>query len=82
MLDSEIMKEEHLFSEPLTTTTRGEDIFKILQAFLMKYELGWEPLVALCTDGAPAMTGFTSGFKALVKNVVPHVTFTHCITTA
>ena len=45
----------------------------------MKYELGWESLVALCTDGAPAMTGSTSGFKALVKNVAPHVTFTHCM---
>ena len=43
----------------------------------MKYELGWESLVALCTDGALAMTGCTSGFKALVKNVAPHVTFTH-----
>ena len=45
----------------------------------MKYELGCESLVALCTDGAPAMTGCTSGFKALVKNVAPHVTFTCCM---
>ena len=26
-LDSEIMKEEYLFSEPLTTTTRGKEIY-------------------------------------------------------
>ena len=44
----------------------------------MKYELYWESLVALCTNGAPAMTACTSGFKALVKNLAPHVTFTHC----
>ena len=41
-LDGEAMKEEYLFSEPLATTTRGEDVFRMLEAFLIKHELGWE----------------------------------------
>ena len=31
------LKEEHLFSEPLTTTTRGEEVFKVLAAFITKH---------------------------------------------
>ena len=33
---------------------------------------------AVCTDGAPAMLGSKSGFRALVQRKVPNVTFTHC----
>ena len=78
-LEADSVKEEYLFSEPLSTTTRGEDVFNILEAFLHKFELAWEPLVGICTDGAPSMTGSRSGFKAHVKNVAPHISFTHCI---
>ena len=31
------LKEEYLFSEPLTTTTRGEEVFKVLAAFITKH---------------------------------------------
>ncbi|XP_076348017.1 protein FAM200C-like [Tachypleus tridentatus] len=75
--DREVMKEGYLFSEPVATTTRGEDIFKILETFLLKHGLSWEALVGLCTNGAPSMIGCKSGFKAFVKNVALHVIFTH-----
>ncbi|XP_076314946.1 protein FAM200C-like [Tachypleus tridentatus] len=73
------MKKGYLFSEPVATTTRGEDIFKILETFFLKHGLSWEALVGLCTDGTPSMIGCKSGFKAFVKNVAPHVSFTHCM---
>ncbi|XP_076314931.1 protein FAM200C-like [Tachypleus tridentatus] len=77
--DREVMKEEYLFSEPVATTTRREDIFKILETFLLKHGLSWEALIGLCTDGALSMIGCRSGFKAFVKNVAPHFSFTHCM---
>lgn len=77
--EGEVMKEEYLFSEPLTTTARGEDVFKLLEAFVMKHEISWGRLAGLCTDGAPAMIGRKSGFKAFVKEVAPQASFTHCI---
>ncbi|XP_076041914.1 uncharacterized protein LOC143025790 [Oratosquilla oratoria] len=73
-----VMKEEYLSAEPLATTTRGEDIFKILEAFLLKHELGWKALVGVCTDESPT-TGCKSGFKAFVKNVALHISFIHCV---
>ena len=79
-LEGEVMREEYLFSEPLATTTRGEDVLRILETFLNKHQVGWKSLVGrLCTDGVLSMTGCKSGFKAFVKNVAPHVSFTHCM---
>ncbi|XP_055491351.1 protein FAM200C-like [Leucoraja erinacea] len=72
------MKEEYLFAEPLATTTRG-DMFRMLEAFLIKHELGWERLVGVCTDGASSMAGCRSGFKAFVKDVAQHVSFAYCM---
>ena len=33
------LKEEYLFSEPLTTITRGADMFKVLETFVANHEL-------------------------------------------
>jgi hypothetical protein len=35
-------------------------------------------LLTICTDGAPAMLGNTSGFAILVKKEAPHVVGPHC----
>lgn len=51
-LDGDAMKEEYLFLQPFATTTREEDVFRILEALLLKHELGWESIVGLHTDGA------------------------------
>ena len=32
----------------------------------------------VCTNGAPAMIGYRSGFIALLKQVAPHITLNHC----
>ena len=60
--EGEVMREKYLFLDTLATTTRGQDVFRILEAFLLKYWLGWVALVGLCTDGAPSLIGCTSGF--------------------
>lgn len=56
------LKEEYLFSESLSTTTRGEDIFRTIKNFVEEKELQWSKLIGVCTDGAPAMLGIRSGF--------------------
>ena len=73
------VKVQYLFSEPLSTTCRGEDVFKIVKDFFEKHALDWKQLVGICTDGAPSMIGCRSGFKGLVTSVAPHVSFTHCV---
>ena len=51
------IKEEFLFCERLETTTKAVDVFKLIQSFLDRHELGWDLIGSICTDGAPAMIG-------------------------
>ncbi|CAK6977529.1 SCAN domain-containing protein 3-like [Scomber scombrus] len=41
--------------------------------------LSWEKCVAVCTDGAAAMTGRKSGVTARIKSVNPRIMATHCM---
>lgn len=71
--------EDLLFCETLSETTKGIDIFKKVNDFFVINELEWSKCVGVCTDGAAAMTGRISGFKAEVTKVSPDVRFVHCI---
>lgn len=61
--DSE-MVEQFLFCKELIET-KGEDIFKCVSGFFSQNGLMWKWCVAVCTDGAPSMTGNVRGFVAL-----------------
>ena len=63
----------------LPSTTRVEDIFKTIDAFFKANNIKWEQLCGLCTDGAPAMLGHSSGVHSHVKKVSPACTFMHCM---
>lgn len=73
------IKEELLMNSALEATTRGEDVFKIVNSFFNQHGLKWEYLKGCTTDGAPAMLGRRSGFKARVLEVAPHAKFMHCM---
>ena len=59
---------------------RGERMFsmKFLNIF-EKGGLSWDNVSACTTDGAPAMLGNRSGFRARVKAVNPNTKHIHCI---
>jgi len=62
----------------LPETTKGQDVFNTMTAYLESLNLNWHLCVGICTDGAPPMTGCLKGFAALVKEVNPNVVCTHC----
>ena len=72
-------KDEFLCILDLPSRTRGKDIFKTIDTFFKANDIKWELLCGLCTDGAPAMLGHSSGFYAHVKKVSPLCTFMHCM---
>ena len=73
------IKEEFLFCEPLIETTKAINVFEKVKTFFAMHNFDWQnKLGSLCTDGAPAMLGNTSGFAALVRKEAPNVTVTHC----
>ena len=78
-LGSATIEEEMLFCKSLKTTTRAEDVFKLVDAYFHKNDMKWQKLVGVCTDGAPAMLGCRSGFITRVKQKNPDAVGTHCV---
>ena len=72
------IKEELLFCSALDTTTKASDVMEKVNQFFNENEILWKNWCAVCTDGAPAMLGSKSGFRALVQRKAPNVMFTHC----
>ena len=73
------VKEKFLMNAALQATTKGDDIFQMVNSFFKQHGLKWENLSGYTTDGAPAMLGRKSGFRARVMEVAPHVKFLHCM---
>lgn len=59
------MKEELLINVTLEATTKGGDIFEILESFFKQHELNWKDMKGCTTDGAPAMLGKSQVSKAV-----------------
>ncbi|XP_029657396.1 zinc finger BED domain-containing protein 5-like, partial [Octopus sinensis] len=59
-------------------TTRGQDIFDILSAYLVKYNLSLNSCVGICIDRAPSTIDSIKGFVSLVQQQNPNVTHSHC----
>lgn len=71
--------EEFLFAKLLKTDTKGETIFQTLENFLTEKEIPWSNILAIATDGAPAMVGRYKGLIAHVKKNIPGVLAIHCV---
>ena len=67
------VSENLLFCKALPLHTKGEDIFKCLDAFFNEHLIPWENCAGICTDGAAANTGINSGVVKRVKDKAPEV---------
>uniref|UniRef100_A0AAV2JGK5 Uncharacterized protein n=1 Tax=Knipowitschia caucasica TaxID=637954 RepID=A0AAV2JGK5_KNICA len=56
--------------ETLRGTTKSEDLFAAVARVLERYNLSWEKMVGITTDGAPAMIGRKAGLATLVAEKV------------
>ena len=73
------IKEEFLFGEPLSESTKAADVLQAVDNFFSQQGIDWKRNIgSLCTDGAPTMLGKTSGFATLVKKEAPQIIVTHC----
>ena len=75
----DVIKEDFLFCQPLTTSTKAIDVKKLVDNFFRDNDLSWNIVCAICLDEAPAMLGRKFGFGALVKADAPHITVMHCL---
>lgn len=78
IVSNEDIMENFLCCKTLSETTKGEDIFEIVDNYLKFANLPWEKCIGVCTDGAPAMTGSVKGFTSFAKKKNENIIFTHC----
>lgn len=71
--------EDLLFCKPLNVSTKGRDIFALLDSFFSANRLDWKNCVSVCMDGAKAMSGHITGLAGCIKNVSPECNFNHCV---
>ena len=71
--------EELLFARTLTTDTRGESIFKILEGFLCEKQIPMANILSAAVDGAPAMFGRYRGILSYPKRQIPNLLTIHCV---
>jgi len=68
-----------LICECLKTHTTGEEIFEVLNKYLVKKNISWKKCVDVCTDGAAAMVGKIKGVITRIKEVAPKCSNSHCV---
>lgn len=73
------IQEDILFCKPMSTTTRGEDIFLMVDSFFKEEGLNWNQCFSICTDGAAAMTASQKGFSTRAKQMNPQIISIHCL---
>ncbi|XP_069941789.1 zinc finger BED domain-containing protein 5-like [Cherax quadricarinatus] len=73
------IKEEFLLCEDLLTTTKGEDVFNIINSFFTKNGLDWNSVQQVSVDGAPSMMGGHRGLRCLIQAINPEISVDHCI---
>lgn len=72
------VSEDFLSCVPMHNTTKGIDIYTAVHNEINKY-ISMQKLSGVCTDGAPAMLGYKSGFVGQLKNNGISVASYHCI---
>lgn len=65
--DAFAVKREFLSLQAMDGTTKGVDLFKQVVLGMDKFELSFEKLSGLATDGASGMLGPRKGLTALIK---------------
>lgn len=76
---NERLMEEILFCKPLSMNTTGQCLYDMFLEATHDLNVDWaKKCLAICSDGAKAMTGSKSGFITKLKELMPNAYWMHC----
>lgn len=76
--DNNDFEENLLLCHALTERTTGEDVFNVIFNYLCEKEISWANCCGICTDGGNSMSGCNVGLRGRIREVAPHVAWSHC----
>ncbi|XP_069063747.1 zinc finger BED domain-containing protein 5-like [Pleurodeles waltl] len=71
--------EDLLFFKEMKGGTTGQDLFAVVDDFMVQNQIDWERCVGVCTDGGRSMAGCYQGLQARIRSKAPNAIWTHCI---
>ena len=77
-IDKDQIVNQFLFCKELSTTTKGEDVFNILNDYFSKWQISWTSCIGICRDGAPSIVGCMKGLTFFVEKQNGNVVVAHC----
>ena len=77
-INENLITNQFLFCKESSLTTKGEDVFNILNIYRDEWLLSCKSCVGICTDGASSMIGCNKGLVSLRKEQSEKVIVTHC----
>ena len=66
-LSENIIFEDLLFCKSITDSAKAQDLFEILEKFIVENCLDWQNCIGICTDGARSMSDRYGGIQALIR---------------
>ncbi|KAJ1142762.1 hypothetical protein NDU88_009075 [Pleurodeles waltl] len=71
--------EDLSFCKEMKGGTTGQDLFAVVDDFMVQNQIDWERCVGVCTDGGHSMAGCYQGLLARIRSKAPNAVWTHCI---
>lgn len=72
------IKENILFCKSIPGRATGQGLFEVFIESTKNEKLDWKKCIAVCSDDAKAITGKNGGLIVKLKEIMPHMEWTHC----
>lgn len=78
VVDEKLEAEEYFLEFRDTTSTKAEDLKKVVDEFIRENDMKWYKIRGQCFDGASNMSGGITGLQTRIRREEPRALYVHC----
>lgn len=71
--------EDLLFCKEMKDGATSENVFEVVDNFMVQNQIAWDQCVGVCTDGSGSMAGCYQGLRDRIRSKAPNAVWTHCM---